>query len=96
MSEPASFAAVLLAGDDQGAANGADFEMRARQNVIFELDYFVGVLKRSRVAALVEQGVETPGDYDGVIWIGLDGERKLELAKEMKHAGLPIDLNDAI
>jgi predicted nucleotide-binding protein len=87
---------ALLTADDFGAVTGGEPQKRARQNVVFELGYFVGVLRRARVAALVESGVETPGDYDGVIWISLYVDWRLELAKEMKAAGLPIDLNDAV
>jgi hypothetical protein len=39
-----------------------------------------------------------PSDYSGVLWIELDasGAWKLQLAKEIKEAGLSIDMNDAI
>jgi predicted nucleotide-binding protein len=92
-----SFAVVLLTDDDSGAANNEEFRPRARQNVVFEMGYFVGVLGRERVAALVAPGVELPSDYSGVVYIQLHGGSwKLELAKEMKHAGVPVDLNRAI
>ena len=50
------FAVVLLTPDDLGGAAGGDAQMsRARQNVIFELGYFVGSLGRGR-ACLLRRG----------------------------------------
>ena len=100
-SEDVGFAVVLLTAEDRGGLMGADpatFEPRARQNVILELGYFVGKLGRSRVAVLHEDGVEIPSDFHGVVYVPLDsGETwKLRLAREMKAAGLNIDLNRAI
>jgi predicted nucleotide-binding protein len=95
-SKAASYAVVLLTADDFRAAKGEPPTARARQNLVFELGYFVGTLRRANVAALVDPDVERPGDYDGVVWIPLDGGWKLALAKEMKSAKLPIDLNNAV
>jgi len=94
------FAIVLLTADDQGSLVGSEdgLQSRARQNVIFELGYFIGVLSRAKVVALREDGVELPSDYAGIIYIDLDEKEswKLELAKEIKSAGIDIDLNKAI
>ncbi|MFI7068519.1 TIR domain-containing protein [Kribbella sp. NPDC050124] len=95
-SASATFAVVLLTADDVGAARDAQPQQaRARQNVVFELGYFIGVLGRSRVAALREPGVELPSDYAGVVYIELDsGDAwKFELAKEIKNSGIEVDLN---
>ncbi len=43
-----------------------------RQNVIFELGYFVAKLGCKKVCALYEEGVEIPSDYKGVIFVPLD------------------------
>ena len=69
--------------------------MRPRQNVIFELGYFVAKLGRKKVCALYEEGVEIPSDYKGVIFVSLDagGAWRLTLAQEMKGAGLEVDMN---
>jgi predicted nucleotide-binding protein len=42
--------------------------------------------------------VELPSDFDGVVYIHMDaaGASRLMLAKEMKTAGLNVDLNDAV
>jgi predicted nucleotide-binding protein len=95
------FAVILLTADDRGGVKGAEYEKqqpRARQNVIFEFGYFIGKLGRNRVCALYAKGVEIPSDYSGVIYLELDdrGAWRLELAKELKAAQLPIDMNNAL
>jgi len=93
-----SFAIVLLTGDDRGGTHDEIYEnqkIRARQNVIFELGFFIGKLGRENVCALYEEGVEIPSDYQGVLFVPMDkGETwKFQLAKEMRAAKLPIDMN---
>jgi hypothetical protein len=91
------FAVVLLTPDDIGGLvdKGADQKLRARQNVIFELGYFVGKLGRSRVCALYNQNVELPSDIIGVAYVAIDvaDAWRFELAKELKAAGYYIDGN---
>jgi len=95
------FAVVLLTPDDTGGPKVVPvdrFLPRARQNVVFELGYFIGRLGRNRVCALYRSGVEIPSDYAGVLYIELDdkGAWRLQLAKELRAAGLPVDMNDAL
>lgn len=95
------FAVVLLTADDLGgpkALDSKEFQMRARQNVILELGYFLGRLGRSRVCALHVAGVEIPSDYSGVAFVRLDenGAWRFELARELKAAGIPVDMNNAV
>jgi predicted nucleotide-binding protein len=94
------FAIVLLTPDDIGAPKDAPEtpQPRARQNVILELGYFCGALSRERVCVLYRDGVEIPNDYLGVVYTPLDNSDgwHLKLAKEMKSAGLDIDLNLAM
>ena len=88
----AGFAVVLLTGDDVGGVKGSSVQQpRARQNVILEFGYFMGMLKRSRVVALYEQGIELPSDVNGVLYTPLTGNWKLDLAKELQAAGIGID-----
>lgn len=91
------FAIVLLTADDIGKEKGSseDFKDRARQNVIFELGYFIGKLSRSRVCALYEEGVEIPSDYQGVIFILLDPKErwKYDIVRELLAAGFDVDAN---
>ena len=91
------FAVVLLTPDDTGKqkddANG--LKPRARQNVIFEFGYFIGKLGRENVCALVQGDLETPSDYDGVLYIPLDdsGAWKMRLIRELKSAEYDVDAN---
>jgi hypothetical protein len=92
----ARYAIVLLTADDEGkAVGGTDFELRARQNVVFELGFFFGKLGRDRVAVLYEEGVRRPSDIEGLVYIALDDVDgwKLQLAREMRSAGLDVDMN---
>jgi len=62
-----AFAVVIYTGDDEGKAKGdLTLKPRARQNVLFELGFFVGALTRARVAVLFEEGVDVPTDLSGV------------------------------
>lgn len=63
--------------------------------MILELGYFMGKLGRGRVCALYKEGVEIPSDYQGVLYIQIDavGAWKTALAKEIKNAGIEVDLN---
>lgn len=91
-----SFAIVLLTDDDLGKSKkGDDLNNRARQNVILELGYFIGKLTRNKVCPLYIPGVELPSDLLGLLYIELDTEEswKFKLAKELKAAGLDIDVN---
>lgn len=89
------FAVVLMTPDDVGASasDKDNLKPRSRQNVIFELGFFAGKLGRNRVCALYKEGVEIPSDYKGVLFIPMEKEWRLSLAKEIKAAGLPVDLN---
>jgi predicted nucleotide-binding protein len=91
------YAIVLLTPDDVGFLKGDDEKAhpRARQNVIFELGYFIAHLGRNRVCVLNRGDIEIPSDYSGILNIPLDnlGAWRLLLAREMKIAGLPIDMN---
>jgi predicted nucleotide-binding protein len=90
------FAVVLLTPDDEGGLMGGAMKPRARQNVLLELGYFIGLLKRDRVCALIKGEVEIPSDWSGVInthYDDLSQGWKVVLARELKHAGYNVDLN---
>lgn len=90
------FAVVLMTADDLGkGAREEKCKPRARQNVVLELGYFIGKLDRSKVAVLYEESVEMPSDYHGVEYIPLDRNQawKVRLAKELRAAGFPVDMN---
>lgn len=96
------FAIVLLTPDDFGSPADApdDRRPRARQNVIFELGYFIGKLGRMNVVALnAGQGdFEILTDYQGVSYVPYDqgGAWKIAIARELKAAGIPIDFNKLV
>ncbi|MCG7323432.1 nucleotide-binding protein [Arsenicicoccus bolidensis] len=94
----AAFAVVLLTPDDAGCPQGAAEPLpRARQNVVFELGMFIGILGRERVAALNEPSVEIPTDFSGVAYIAIEGEAwQIELARELKAAGIAVSLDRVI
>ena len=95
-----SFAVVILSPDDIGyqKENAESPRPRARQNVIFELGFFIGRLGRHRVCALVKGDVEMPSDYSGVVYITFDdaGAWRLALARDIKAAGVVLDLNNVV
>jgi predicted nucleotide-binding protein len=94
----ASYAVVVLTPDDEGGREGhGQHNLRARQNVIFEMGYFYGVLGRGRVSVLLYQGVEKPSDIDGIAYIDFDdsGAWKIELLRELEHAKIRVDMSQA-
>lgn len=92
-----AFAVVILSADDVGgsSADVKQLRPRARQNVILELGYMVAKLGRERVCALVKDSVEIPSDFDGVVYVSMDlnGAWKFEVGRELKAAGIRVDLN---
>lgn len=66
-AEKADYAFILLSADDLMK----DSEVRARQNVIYELGFFVGHFgrKSGQVLVLRKGDVRLPGDLDGVVYI---------------------------
>lgn len=111
-----NYAIVLLTPDDVGALRAdtesahGDFEAlagtlhhRARQNVIFELGFFLAKLERSRVVTLYRRDhgipIELPSNYDGVQKIDMNDPVRpwrIELAREMSDAGIKLDLEKAL
>jgi CheY-like chemotaxis protein len=84
---------VLLTPDDVAASgdDADDLKRRARQNVIFEMGYFLGAIgrKSGRVILLYRPPLELPSDIFGVIYI--DISQGIEAAgenirREVKHA----------
>ena len=66
---------ILLSPDDPGFASETDdAKRRARQNVIFELGFFYGLMGRDmgRVIVLKKGVVELPSDIHGITWINVD------------------------
>lgn len=91
------YAIALLTADDVGSRRGEkELQPRARQNVVFELGYFVRSLGRKRVCALTKGDPEIPSDYDGVVYISMVADAwKMGLFKELKAAGFDMDADKA-
>ncbi len=94
------FAIIVHTADDVGNSRkvhekDGSLKARSRQNVVFEHGYFFGRLGRGRVVALLKGDVEIPSDLQGVIYTPMDDHDawKTKVAKEMKAAGLSIDMN---
>lgn len=96
-SEDVNFAIVLLTADDEGKANKeTDFKKRARQNVIFEMGYFIGTLSRSHVFMLLEEDVEKPSDLDGIVYTSLSEDWRTKLFKELQACEYQVDPKDLL
>ncbi len=94
------FAIVLLSPDDYGYSQNASPDtkkLRARQNVIMELGFFIAKLGRERVLPLYRGGsdFEMPSDYAGVVYTPYDqsGNWRFKLAQELKACGFQVDAN---
>ena len=81
----AAFAVVLATPDDKAESAGepttAQSESksrRARQNVIFELGFFIGRLGRKKAILITDPAVDLPSDLSGVIYANRgEWQRKL-------------------
>ncbi|MDP2383907.1 MAG: nucleotide-binding protein [Nitrospirota bacterium] len=91
-AELVTFAIVLMTDDDVGGLRGKELAPRARQNVILELGYFLSHLGQERVCALITPGLETPSDFDGIVYIRMDADARwgTELKRELLAAGMPL------
>lgn len=92
----ASFAVIILTADDLGKAkDDKDLEPRGRQNVVFEMGYFMAHLGRDNVAILQATDVTEPGDVRGMLYIPFNSftnDWKGKLAGELEDAGIQVNL----
>ncbi|PRY42166.1 putative nucleotide-binding protein with TIR-like domain [Geodermatophilus tzadiensis] len=82
----AGLAIVVATPDDVGRKKTAtDDEPRARQNVIYELGYFNGLLGRASTIVM-NAGITQPSDIAGLVYIKYEqgGSWAWELARELK------------
>jgi len=98
-----NFAIVLLSPDDIAYPKDKspkDKEFRARQNVIFELGFFVGKLGREHVFILYreEHNFEFPTDYSGICYTPYNnkGQWRFDLIGELNSCGYNVDANKLI
>jgi predicted nucleotide-binding protein len=93
------FGVVIYSPCDLGSKNidPPVLSGRARQNVVFEHGFLIGKLGRSKVCSLVKGNVETPNDISGIVYTSMDSSNwQIELAKELRAAGYPVDMNNVI
>lgn len=88
----ANYAIILLTADDEGKAKDEDnYKFRARQNVIFEMGYFVAKLGRKNICYLYEEGVDIPSDIKGIAYVELkDNNWPFQLVKELKKCDFDV------
>lgn len=97
-SEDIPFAIVLLSPDDKGCeANNfpESAKLRARQNVMLELGYFIGKLGRNNVLVLVkeENDFELPSDILGILFTPFKNGWEKEMVRELRESGYNVDFN---
>jgi len=74
-----------------------DEKDRARQNVIFEMGYFIAKLGKQKVCAIIKGDIEIPSDYSGILRIEYGSEDwKNNLFKELRAAGFDIRTDDML
>lgn len=94
-SEQVNYAIILMTADDEGkAVKDTDYRLRARQNVILEMGYFMSRLKRSNVFLLLEDDIELPSDINGVVYASVRENWKFMLVKELKNCGYQVSADD--
>lgn len=70
-------------------------ERRARQNVVLEFGYFMGLLGRNKVCCLHKGDIELPSDMHGIVYIPFEEtvkEVEVKIIKELTEAGYEIKL----
>lgn len=104
-ADDVGFAIILLTADDTAVSHKelekestikgykAQYKDRARQNVIFEMGFFIGKLGRARVFELLEEGIEEPSDLKGIIYTPADNDDmwRFKLAKRLKAVGYDVN-----
>ncbi len=97
------FAVVILTGDDFAYSKDQtpdEAKLRARQSVVFDLGLLVGKLGRDRVFVLYQEtrDFELPTDFFDVLYAPYSkvGGWQLELLRQLKKAGYPVDANKII
>ena len=89
-AEQANYAIVLFTPDDIIRVEDTEL-FQARPNVLFELGWFFGRLKRNRVVILFKDGTAIPSDLDGINTVRFKDHPKeaiQDLTRELKQAGM--------
>jgi predicted nucleotide-binding protein len=99
-ASPIDFTVFLMAADDldRTTGNGTDGMKGTGPNVLIDFGYFLGSLGKEHVYVLGKGPLSVAFDYYGVRQIPMDDNSlwELLLARDMKRAGLTIDMNKAV
>ena len=92
--QSANYAIALLSPDDPGT----DGNMRARQNVILEIGFFMGLLGKERLRLLVKENIEIPSDLSGILYEKYErnGKWELKILKEIQAVGIFVDFDAVV
>ena len=91
-----AFAIILVTADDEGHRKGEGaLKPRARQNVIFELGYFLARLGRDRVLVLYKpegEPIEWPSNFHGILYREMEwgGAWRDDLQRDLHAAGIAL------
>jgi predicted nucleotide-binding protein len=66
------------------------------KTLFFEHGFLMGKIGRENVAAMVKGYIEVPNDISGVVYIAIENDWKLALAKELRKSGYQIDMNKVV
>jgi predicted nucleotide-binding protein len=93
-SSNSNYAIALLSPDDVLK----DGENRARQNVILEIGYFIGLLGKERVRLIKKGEIDIPSDLSGILYEKYDdgGAWKIKICKELQAVGIFVDLKAVV
>ena len=88
-----SSAIILLTSDGIGRGKNETTEKsRARQDVIFEVGYFIGRLSRKNVILIADSEIELPSDIAGMVYHSKD-KWDMDVLRDLRAAGYNIDAN---
>jgi predicted nucleotide-binding protein len=79
-----SFAFALMTPDDKVVVGAEDYRWRARQNVIFELGWFMARLGRERVMVLSQGEIDILSDLHGLIYLSFK-ENIMDVAPQVSR-----------
>lgn len=90
-SRSSNYAIAIFSPDDMLE----DGSKRARQNVVLEVGYFMGLLGKERIRMLVKEIIEIPSDLSGILYekYDINGAWKMKILKELQALGIFVDFN---
>ena len=98
-----SYAFIILTPDDVGGnfirykgklLEFSKIDFRARQNVVLEFGYFIGLLGREKVCCLYKGNIELPSDMHGICYVHFQEsitEVKDTILKELNAADYKLE-----